>query len=151
MTTTCGSVRVSGLSWGRGSVRPLPEDRRDRGWNIFSVYHAPGQGRRGGIIYEIEHGLWLVGLSGCLGERPPRKKEDWLRYAQGLPDLELSRFIERAEFLSPVHHLGATANIRRYWESTSQPAGFIAVGDALCAPNPLYSKFLNKGRALREH
>lgn len=130
-----------GIMYADALVRPAPRDRASRDWHVLRVEHAPGQGKRSGIIYEIENDLWLVGLAGYHGEKPPRHEQDWLRYADGLPDPSLAGYVRRAEVLSPVSRIAATANIRRRWDAVKQPlSGFLAMGDALCAPNPVYGQ-----------
>lgn len=130
------------ITYADALMRPSPEDvAAARDWRVLRVDDGPGQGHHSGIIYEIEHGLWLVGLAGYFGKRPPQDKQDWLKYARELADPTITRLIERAEFLSPVSRIAATRNIRRRWETVSDDAsGFVALGDALCAPNPIYGQ-----------
>ncbi|MFI5853945.1 FAD-dependent oxidoreductase [Streptomyces parvulus] len=97
---------------------------------------APGQG---GIILPVEDGRWLVTLSGTRGGEPTSDPESFAGFAKGLRHPIIGDLIERAEPLTDPVMSRSTANTRRYFEKAAQwPEGFVVVGDAVAAYNPVY-------------
>ena len=132
-------------------MRPPDSFLETSDWRVLRVEHAlePRYDERlaglrpssSGIIYEVEGGLWCVGLAGYAGEVPPREPEAWKKYARSLPDPAVWDAIKDAELLSPVNRISATRNQRRRWDKLTRPAaGLIAIGDAIVAPNPIFGQ-----------
>ncbi|MCQ4198322.1 pyridine nucleotide-disulfide oxidoreductase [Streptomyces sp. BPPL-273] len=97
---------------------------------------APGQG---GIILPIEDGRWLVTLSGTRGGEPTGDPDSFVGFAKGLRHPVIGDLIERAEPLTDPVMSRSTANTRRYFEKAAEwPEGFVVVGDAVAAYNPVY-------------
>ncbi|MFC9058893.1 FAD-dependent monooxygenase [Streptomyces sp. NPDC057074] len=102
---------------------------------------APGQG---GIILPIEDGRWLVTLSGTRGGEPTSDPEAFVSFAKGLRHPIIGDLIEQAEPLTDPVMSRSTANIRRYFEKAAKwPEGFVVVGDAVAAYNPVYGHGLS--------
>lgn len=109
----------------------------DAAVNIGSTPACP----RGGVLMPVEHGQWLLTLSGFGGERPATDAGAFLDHAARLNHPYLWELMQTAEPLSPVFGFADTSNRRRrYDERGAAPDGFLAVGDALCAFNPLYGQ-----------
>lgn len=106
-----------------------------------SVMPSPGDSApgRSGTLLPIENGRWLVTLTGIRDARPPTDDAGFLEFARTLRTQVIGDLIEAAEPLGPVCGSRSTANRRRYYEELPVwPAGFIALGDALAAFNPVY-------------
>jgi hypothetical protein len=59
---------------------------------------------------------------------------------------EFSRALDLAEPISDVHRTKSTRNVwRRFDKIANPPAGYIAVGDAVCAFNPIYGQGMTCG------
>ncbi|MFF8831038.1 FAD-dependent oxidoreductase [Streptomyces sp. NPDC015131] len=104
----------------------------------YYVVPCPGQ-TRGGVVMPIEGGRHLVTLSGLRGDEPPTDPGAFEDFAKQLPHPILHEWISGARGESPVRSFRRTANVRRRYDRPGRrPAGFLAVGDALCTFNPIY-------------
>ena len=100
----------------------------------------PGVGR-GGNALPLEDGQWLVSAVGAGEQRPPRDVEGFLAFLASLADPVLHEQALRWEPLGDVAVHRQTANVRHHHESVpGWPAGLLAVGDALCAFDPVYGQ-----------
>ncbi|MFC7917978.1 FAD-dependent oxidoreductase [Streptomyces sp. NPDC057386] len=97
---------------------------------------APGQG---GIILPIENNQWLVTLAGTRGGEPTADPDAFRPFALGFGDPIIGQLLRNAEPISDVVTTRSTANRRRYYEKMKRwPDGFIVMGDAVAAYNPVY-------------
>ena len=118
----------------------LPEDP-SRDWQGLYVQAKPPADLRGGVIFRLEGDQWICTLSGTGKDYPPTDEEGFLAFARSIRTPVLYEAIKDAEPLtSPVANR-STANIWRHYEKLSRwPDGFIAIGDAVCAFNPVYGQ-----------
>lgn len=131
----------------------------DPGWRALYIQAGPPHAKRTGGLFPQEGGRWICSLSGAGGDYPPTDEKGYLEYARGLRDPVLYEAVKDAEPLTPVVSFRRTANHRRHYERIrSWPEGFAAVGDSVCAFNPIYGQgitvaaagALELGRMLRE-
>jgi hypothetical protein len=69
---------------------------------------------------------------------PPTDEEGFLKFARSLSSPELYRAIEHAKPLSRIWGYRRTENRLRHYERANVPQGFAALGDSVCAFNPVY-------------
>lgn len=105
--------------------------------NIQADPAAMGPGQAG-TIFPMEGGRWRVSLSGTRGGHPTDDNDAFETFARGLRHPLIAQFLAGAQPLTDVHLTHSTKNIRRHFEKTKLPDGFIALGDALAGFNPVY-------------
>lgn len=109
-------------------------------WKLLLVRSVAPATRAGGI-YPMEGGGWIVTLGGVARDFPPTDEEGFLDFARSLPGGELHRALQAARPLSPIYGYRRTANRLRHFERLARwPEGFVALGDAVCAFNPVYGQ-----------
>ncbi|WP_210574053.1 NAD(P)/FAD-dependent oxidoreductase [Streptomyces sp. GESEQ-4] len=128
-----------------------PEQAR-RGFPVINVQPDPRDGGPGrtGVLLPIEHGRWLVTLSGTRGGEPTpanASSDDFVRFArEELRHPLVGDLIAQAEPLSEVAFTRTTANRRNFYERMPVwPDHFTVLGDALAAYNPVYGHGLAVG------
>jgi 2-polyprenyl-6-methoxyphenol hydroxylase-like FAD-dependent oxidoreductase len=113
-----------------------------RGFPLVVVYadHREPRPGRNAVLMPIESGRWIVTLSGTRGGEPSATDEEgFAAFARGVRDPIIASLIAKAEPIGPVHGSRSTANRRlRYDWISAWPEGFVVVGDALAAFNPVH-------------
>jgi 2-polyprenyl-6-methoxyphenol hydroxylase-like FAD-dependent oxidoreductase len=110
-------------------------------WKALYIQQAPPADPRGGLIFEVERGRWLVSLVGGDGDYPPTDHVGFLAFARSLRSPEIFDAIAAAEPLTPIAGQRATENRIRHYDRVARfPEGVVAVGDAVCAFNPVYGQ-----------
>lgn len=99
----------------------------------------PGQPGQGATLYPIEGGRWIVTLTGTYGGEPPIDEQGFLEFARSLRSPIVAELMAAAEPLGAVRPYRKTSNRRRYFERVPLPDGFLVIGDALVAVNPIHS------------
>jgi len=99
------------------------------------------RGRGGGLALPAEGGWWTVTAVGAGALRPPRDLPGLRAYLAGLPDDALARVAAAGAVDGDVASHRQTGNRRhRYDRVRGWPDGLVAVGDALCAFDPVYGQ-----------
>jgi hypothetical protein len=94
---------------------------------------------RAGIIQPVEGNRWVVTIAGVMHDYPPTDEEGFLQFAKSLSSPELYKTIEHAKPASRIWGYRKTENrLRSYDLLPRMPKGFVAMGDSVCASNPVY-------------
>jgi 2-polyprenyl-6-methoxyphenol hydroxylase-like FAD-dependent oxidoreductase len=110
-------------------------------WKRLYIQQAPPDDPRGGLVVPVEGGRWLVSLLGGDGDYPPTDEAGFLAFARSLRSPALYEAIAAAEPLTPIAGHRATENrLRHYDRLEGFPDGVVALGDAVCAFNPVYAQ-----------
>jgi 2-polyprenyl-6-methoxyphenol hydroxylase-like FAD-dependent oxidoreductase len=97
---------------------------------------------RGGGIYPIEAGRWIVTLAGPGRDHPPLDDAGFTAFTETLADPPLlAQALRRAVPLGPTVGYQQTDNRWRHYERLARwPDSFVVLGDAACAFNPIYGQ-----------
>jgi 2-polyprenyl-6-methoxyphenol hydroxylase-like FAD-dependent oxidoreductase len=110
-------------------------------WKLLLLPRQPPALKRGGAIYLVEGNRWIITLSGGGKDYPPTDEAGFLDFARSLAHPALYDAIKDAQPLSPISGYRRTENRWRHYERLARwPEGFVAVGDAVCAFNPVYGQ-----------
>ena len=105
------------------------------------VQQTPPDHPRGAIILPMENNLWLVSALGMRGDHPPTDEQGFLEFLRSLPSPLISEAVRQAEPVSPIfgYRNGETRE-RRFHTLPRYLEGFVALGDAVYAFNPVYGQ-----------
>jgi flavin-dependent dehydrogenase len=112
-----------------------------RDWLGLIVLASPSQHLRGGLIWAVEGGRWMAVLAGSGRDYPPTDEDGFLAFAKSLVDPALYDVLKDAKPLTPIYGYRRTENRWRHFEQVSRRLeGFVVLGDANCAFNPVYGQ-----------
>ncbi|MGW4128214.1 FAD-dependent oxidoreductase [Amycolatopsis japonica] len=110
-------------------------------WTGLNISTNPRVNRRMGWLYPQENDRWVVCLCGVNGDYPPTDEAGFLEYARSLRSPVLYEAIRDAVPVSPIAGYRQMANHRRFYERMAHwPSGFVVIGDAAAAFNPVYAQ-----------
>lgn len=111
------------------------------GWKGLYIQADPPRTPRVGMLLPIEGGRWIASLGGGSRDWPPTDEPGFLEFAKSLRSRALYDALRHAEPLGPIRASRATENRWRHYEEIEcAPEGFVALGDAACAFNPVYTQ-----------
>jgi 2-polyprenyl-6-methoxyphenol hydroxylase-like FAD-dependent oxidoreductase len=125
-----------------------PPDRRPKEWWWKAAWIDPkiGENPFAGVLFPVEDNRWVISIAGLGKNYPP---SDEAGYMDGLTKLRsplLAEAVKYAEPISTVFSHRAMANRwRRYDKRPAKLAGFVVLGDAACAFNPVYGQGMTTG------
>jgi len=94
-----------------------------------------------GVLFPVEGGRWIVTIAGIAGHYPPSDEAGFGAALGRLRSPIIAHAVQLAEPISPVYSNRAMANRFRHYERWPQRLdGFLAVGDSVCAFNPVYGQ-----------
>jgi 2-polyprenyl-6-methoxyphenol hydroxylase-like FAD-dependent oxidoreductase len=91
-------------------------------------------------VFPIENDSFIA-VMGSWGLDMPTNVEAYEAAARRTRTREFSRLLDASDPLTGVHHTRSTRNIwRRFDRLEAPPRNFVAIGDAVCAFNPIYAQ-----------
>lgn len=110
-------------------------------WKVMISRQRPPLGRRGGGIYTIENNQWLVTIGGAGAERPGTDEASFNEFIRAYLHPHIAEALQGAEPITPIYGYLRTENRLRHYEQLARlPDGFVMLGDAVCAFNPVYGQ-----------
>ncbi len=112
-----------------------------RSWKLLYIMPNPPHVTRGAIIGPVEGGLSHVCLIGMNRDYPPTDEAGFLEFARSLVSPEVYEVIANATPVSPIWgYRHAENRLRRFDRLERYLEGFVALGDAVYALNPVYGQ-----------
>ncbi|PTL82313.1 hypothetical protein DAT35_19880 [Vitiosangium sp. GDMCC 1.1324] len=110
-------------------------------WKIMVVNGRAPEAKHSGFIANVEGGRWIVSLNGYFGDHAPTDEAGFLEFARKLPTPYLYEYIRNAKPLTaPVTHKIPSSRWLHYERMERFPEGFVLLGDAVCALNPVFGQ-----------
>jgi 2-polyprenyl-6-methoxyphenol hydroxylase-like FAD-dependent oxidoreductase len=110
-------------------------------WKGMWIEPVPPRLLIGGAMFPIENDQVLVTVAGLNLDRPPADEQGFNTF---LRRFRTSLFADAVDHLEPVSKIYAYRQmpnrLRRYDTWNDAPRGFLAIGDSVCAFNPVYAQ-----------
>jgi len=110
-------------------------------WKVVVLLNRPPYQPRACALVQIEGNRWLLSVAGVMRDYPPTDEKGFLDFVKGLPSRIVYDAITQAKPISGIRGFRRTSNRLRHFDKLERmPEGFVAVGDAVCAFNPIYGQ-----------
>lgn len=110
------------------------------------VHPYPPYNTKYGIIVPQEKNkdgeeVYMVSLSGCLGDHAKTNFVDFLDFAKQLDNDKIYKLIKNTKPISDITYYKSNLNVRYFFEKIQNPPkGLISIGDTVLTPNPIYGQ-----------
>jgi hypothetical protein len=111
------------------------------GWKAVISFPDPRVNGRGGLLFPIEGGHWMVAIGGANGDAPPGDLEGFKAFARGLRTPTIYDAIRDAPFIGEIARFAFPGSVRRHFDRlTKLPKGLLPVADSVCRFNPAFGQ-----------
>lgn len=128
-------------------------ERRPRQWWWKGAWLDPvaGDFSTAGVLFPVEGNRIIVTLVGIAGNYPPTGAEEFTAAIGRLRSPIIANEVALAEPISQVYSYRQMANRWRHYDRwPARLDGFVALGDAVCAFNPVYGQGMTSGAIAAE-
>jgi len=123
------------------ATRLVPRRPDDIDGMAAVVAEAAGDRRRTGTMLPVEGDRWMVTLSSFHADAVPSDAAGFVHVARTLPSPIIGDVVRRTGAAGPVVTHRTRTSQRRHVERLEEPVpGFVLLGDAVCALNPMYGQ-----------
>ena len=110
-------------------------------WKAIVLTSRPPDSKRAGVLFPLNGGLWHVTLVGTGHDYPPTDEPGFVEFARTLRSPVLHDALVDAKPVTSISGYRRTENQLRHFERmASFPDGFVVLGDAASAFNPVYGQ-----------
>ncbi|MFJ7023414.1 NAD(P)/FAD-dependent oxidoreductase [Streptomyces sp. NPDC101117] len=104
------------------------------------IQMTPGTGEpgQGAGLLPMEEGRWILSLFGSRGGEPPNDEDGFARFARERHHPIIADLIAQATPSGPIRTYRNIPDRRRRYEKLPLPDGFVVIGDAASALNPVH-------------
>ena len=121
---------------------------REWWWRGIWIDPVDPDRQHAGVLFPVEDGRGIVTVAGVSKHYPPADEAGFLAALAGLRSPILAEAVALSEPVSDIYCHRAMANRHRHYERwTAAPAGFLAIGDAVSAFNPVYGQGMSVAAA----
>jgi 2-polyprenyl-6-methoxyphenol hydroxylase-like FAD-dependent oxidoreductase len=118
----------------------VPDEIWPEGVRFVAQLPLPGC-TKGAIVYPQDNGLHIVSLFGVSHDYPPRDEAGFDEFLRNCAVPLMHEIVSKSEPVSEIRTSRSTVNRWRHYEKIANPpAGFVVVGDANAAFNPMYGQ-----------
>ena len=119
----------------------MPPAGFEADWKGIVLTSRPPDSKRAGVLFPLNGGLWHVTLVGTGHDYPPTDEPGFVEFARTLRSPVLHDVLADAKPVTSISGYRRTENQLRHFERmASFPDGFVVLGDAASAFNPVYGQ-----------